>query len=74
MARDVNDIVVFGMGTWSDVFGLPTWGFGQGVIDSKVSYGYTANTRYHYAPDSKQISQHRFHYTAQGRYHYEAEE
>lgn len=34
MARDVNDIVVLGFGSWSDVTALPTLGFGQGASQS----------------------------------------
>ena len=30
MARDVNDVVVLGFGSWSDVYGLATLGFGIG--------------------------------------------
>lgn len=30
MDRDVNDIVVLGFGSWSDVNALPTLGFGIG--------------------------------------------
>lgn len=36
MARDVNDIVVLGFGSWSDVFGLPTLGFGSLVAVNNV--------------------------------------
>lgn len=44
MARDVNDIVVLGFGSWSDVYGLPTLGFAtspgssEGAIYQSATY------------------------------------
>ena len=32
MARDVNDVVVLGYGSWSDVNALPTLGFGVAEV------------------------------------------
>ena len=34
MARDINDVVVSGYGSWSDVNALPTLGFGTGSTTS----------------------------------------
>lgn len=66
MARDVNDIVAWGFGSWSDVTGLPTMGFGSGQTQSVVNLGYTADGRLHYTADG------RLHYTADGRLQYKA--
>lgn len=32
MARDINDIVALGFGSWSDINALPTLGFGISVV------------------------------------------
>lgn len=38
MARDVNDVIVFGLGSWSDVYGLATLGFGQAAAATPAAY------------------------------------
>jgi len=73
MARDVNDIVVLGFGSWSDVNGLPTLGFGIGSVTVPdvpgIEYRAT-DQRTHYKADDRRLhyraDDKRPHYTSDG--------
>lgn len=50
----MNDIVVLGYGTWSDVNALPTLGYGLGAAAVIVDGPYCADEGFLFVPESEE--------------------